>query len=342
MSCRSWVAAALLLIGAPTAQAHVGTSVAVAKFTNPIEPTIGHVDPNDSVSWSGFTGADGSFRITWDDGDSDPTGRFVFYYMDHAPTFQVPVEAIEGGLGTRINDPINTSGGYFASCFCSMDMGVTCPTVTRDPSGNCANQFVWNTSAIPSGTYWLIAVNNDPPFHVYNASNAPLRIAHGAAPLPPAVAVVRPDGYGSFDRTYHLQWLAAGQAPLTFDLDYGVEDTMTALQPSVSIAGGIAGTLNGDGTFGYDWDISSLANNTIYWVRIKVTDGTGASSYTDSHYGMTVYHNGMPPPPDMATASKKHGCGVDPGEPPLAALASALAALAGVALAFYLTRRRSG
>jgi hypothetical protein len=340
VKCCSWVAAAALLAVGQTAGAHVGAAVAVAKFTNPVEPTVAHVDPNDTVGWSGFASADGSITVTWDDGDMDPTGRFIFYYMDHAPTFQVPVEAIEGGLGTKIDDPVNNGGGYFASCFCSMDLGVTCPMVTRDPSTNCANQLTWNTSALPAGTYWLIAINNDPPFHVYNAANAPVRIAHGGAPLPPAVAVVRPDGYGSFDHSYHLQWLAAGTPPLHFDISYGVEDTGTALQPSAGIASGVAGTVNGDGTFGYDWDISSLSNNTIYWVRLQVTDGAGVSTYTDSHYGMTVYHNGTPPP-DMAMAPpKKHGCGVNPDEPPLAALASALAALAGVALAFYFTRRR--
>jgi hypothetical protein len=174
-------------------------------------------------------------------------------------------------------------------------------------------------------------------------SNAPVRIAHGGAPLPPAVVVVRPDGYGSFDQRYHLQWLAAGTPPLTFTIYYGVEDTGTALQPSAGVTDGIAGIMNSDGTFAYDWDISSLSSNTIYWVRIKVTDGNGVSTYTDSHYGMTVYHNGPPLPSDMAMAlPKKHGCGVDPDQPPLAALVSALATLGGIALAFYFTRRRRG
>lgn len=339
------LAAAALLMLAPAARAHIGAVVAVAKFNNPAEPTVTHADPNDSVTFAGFDTADASYTFAWDDGDMDPTGHFVFYYMDHAPTFQVQSADIEAGLGVRIDDPVNVGTGYYVTCACSADMGVTCPLVTRDSATNCAHDtLTWNTSAVPAGTYWLVAINKDPPFYTYNVSNAPIRIAHAGAPLPPAVLIVRPDGYGSYDRTYHLQWIAVGTPPLTFDLSYGVEDTTTAQQPSGVIATGIRGTQNPDGSFGYDWDISSLANNTIYWVRVKVTDGNGVSTYSDSHYGMTVYHNGSMPPADMATAPppKKHGCAVDRDEPPLAALASVLAALGAITLAFYFRRRRSG
>ena len=31
------------------------------------------------------------------------------------------------------------------------------------------------------GEYWIAAVNNDPPFHLYNLSYAPVRVSHGTA-----------------------------------------------------------------------------------------------------------------------------------------------------------------
>jgi hypothetical protein len=217
---------------------------------------------------------------------------------------------------------------------------VTCPMVVRDPAGNCANQVMWNASAIAPGTYWIIAVNNDPPFHVYYSSNAPIRVAHGGTPLPSAV-IVRPDGYGAWDTSYHLQWLADGPPPLTFDLAYGLEDTGTALMPQTPLASGMTIVPNSDGTYSYDWDVSQLANNKSYWVRLTVTDGDGKTAFTDSHFGVTVFHSGTTPSPDMAMApKKKSGCeiGSDDGAPPRGMLAM-LIVLAALATAFYVARR---
>ncbi|MCU1278639.1 MAG: hypothetical protein JWM53_2185, partial [bacterium] len=206
------VCAAALAASSSPARAHVGAAVAVAKFSSPVDPGITHGEPNDTVATTPFawTTADASFTIKWDDGDNDPTGRFTFYYLDHQPTFQVSADDIEGGLGTKIDDPNNLSGGFFASCYCEGDQGVTCPTITRDPAGNCANQVTWNTSGIAPGTYWIVAVNNDPPFHVPYTANAPIRVVHGGTALPAAL-IIRPDGYGAWDTTYHLQWLADGK-----------------------------------------------------------------------------------------------------------------------------------
>lgn len=339
----AFVAAAAAFLAAATARAHVGAAVAVAKFTNPADPVVTNGSPLDTVAPFTFASADQSFTITWDDGDMDPTGRFTFYYLDHEPTFQVTVDDLTtGGLATIIDDPVNTSGGFFASCVCSMDMGVTCPPDVRDPNGNCANKLTWNTSALPKGTYWLVAVNNDPPFHVYNASNAPIRIAHGTDPLPPAVVIARPDGFGAWDQSYTLQWLAAGKAPFTFELSYGIEDTGKALQIVDTIASPVPVTMDGDGSFSYLWDLSQLMNNTSYFVRLKVTDADGVSTFTDSHFGVTIFRQpGMVTgTPDMAMAPpKKHGCDVEPGDSSTGGLASMLLAFAALGVALYLLRR---
>lgn len=338
-------AAAVALLSPGGARAHVGGTVAVAKFKSPADPVVAHDEPLDTVDPFSLATADGSFTIVWDDGDTDPTGRFTFYYLDHEPTYQVTVDDLTtGGLATVIEDPINKTGGYFASCTCSMDMGVVCPPDVRDPNGNCANQLVWNTSALAKGTYWVIAVNDDPPFHVYYAANAPVVVAHGGETPPPAVVVVRPDGFGAWDQSYRLQWLAFGKAPLTFALSYGIEDTGSALQIAGDIADPVQVTQNADGTFSYDWDTSALPNNMSYFVRFKVTDADGVSTFTDSHFGIKVFHNGgmnATPLPDMAMAPpRKHGCDVEPGASSSSgALATTLLALAGVALALYVLRR---
>ena len=338
-------AIALLAVAAAAgpAGAHVGAAVAVANFTSPADPMITHADPNDTITPAPYSWimADTSYTVTWTDGDTDPTGRFTFYYMDHQPTFSVSADDVEtGGIATRIDDPINNSGGFFASCYCDGDQGVTCPVVTRDPAGNCANQVTWNTSAIPPGTYWIVAVNNDPPFHVYYPSKAPIRVVHGGTPLPAAL-IVRPDGFGAWDTSYHLQWIADGKAPLSFKLEYGLEDVGSALMPSQTIASGLQPSPNADGSFGYDWDISQLANNMAYWVRLTVTDGDGSSTYTDSHFATTIFHSGGTTPTlDMAmTPTKKSGCEVGPDEGPSRGELSMAIVLGALAVAFYVARR---
>lgn len=333
------VCAALAAVPSSPAQAHVGAAVAVAKFKTPADPGVTHANPDDTVAAPfAWTTADASYTVTWDDGDNDPTGRFTFYYMDHQPTFQVSADDVEtGGIATKIDDPINTSGGFFASCYCDGDQGVTCPMVVRDPAGNCANQVTWNTSAIAPGTYWIVAVNNDPPFHVYYPSSAPIRVSHGGTPLPAAL-IVRPDGFDQWDTTYHLQWLADGKPPLSFALAYGLEDTGTALMPQAPIASGLMPAPAADGSFSYDWDVSQLQDHRAYWVRLTVTDGDGKSTYTDSHFAVTIFHPA--PTPDMAMApKKKSGCEIGPDEAPSRGMMSTLAVLGALALAFYVARR---
>jgi hypothetical protein len=336
-------AAALVSASSSPARAHVGAAVAVAKFMKPADPMIMHGDPNDTVTPTPYVWvtADASYTVTWDDGDADPTGRFTFYYMDHQPTFQVASDDIKT-TGTIIDDAVNLAGGYFSSCYCEGDQGVTCPVIVRDPAGNCGNQIVWNTSGIAPGSYWVVAVNDDPPFHVAYATNVPIRVAHGGAPLP-AINVVRPDGYGAWDTSYHLQWLADGKAPLSFDLAYGLEDTTTALTPQAQIFAGTAIAPNSDGTFSYDWDVSKLDNNKSYWVRITVTDADGKSAFTDSHYGVTVFHSGMMAPADMAMAPpKKSGCEIGPdggGDGARSRGLVLLFVLAALATTIYVARR---
>jgi hypothetical protein len=331
------VGAAVLIAVAP-ARAHVGAQVASAKFLSPAAPVVTHADATDAVAPYAVAVADSSFAIRWDDGDVDPTGRFVFYWLDHNPTYAVTANDIEATLGTRVDDAINDNGGYFVSCSCSPDMGVVCPTEPRDPNGNCSNGLTWATASLPAGTYWLVAVNNDPPFHTYSAADAPIRVSHGGAPPPPAAVIVRPDGQGAWSTTYRLQWLAAATPPLTFDLTYGDEnaDPLHADRPLVS---GYQPSLDSNGTsYGYDWNLAALPNGA-YFVRLRVTDGNGVSASTDSYYAVTVYHQSAAPP-DMAHPPK-HGCAVAaaPGGGAAAATTLVLTGLA-LAVAVYFARRR--
>jgi hypothetical protein len=283
---RSVLCLLIFAVRASPAHAHIGGTVATAAFTSP-PPGVG------SPPYT-FATADTSFTVAWNDGDVDPTGRFYFYYWDHAPADVTPVVEVEA-MATPIPEG---SSGIWVACQCAADLGVVCPDAgTRD----CRNSFTWDTSAVPAGTYWIIASNVDPPFHVYSTSATPVRIAHGGAPLPPAVLILRPSGIGSADLTFHVQWIAVGQPPLHFDLAYGEDNAMRVFGPKTAIGTDVAAQQGSDGTFSYDWDTSAIASQDVF-VQVRVTDGTTQTAATLSHQ-LTIYHpqpSDLGPPEDLA------------------------------------------
>jgi hypothetical protein len=281
----------LLLAGAGRAEAHLGAVVAKATFSTPAGPTLTPLDGGYQVAPFTFTTVDTSIDITWSDGDTDPTGRFYFYYFDHQPAFQVQPNEIE-----TLATPIPGGNGIWVSCTCTPTAGVVCPDA-GSRAGMCANDLVWDTSAVPDGSYWIIAVNNDPPFHVYNTSDGPVRVVHGTDRPVPAVIVLRPDGNGSFDTSYRAQWLAVGDGPLTIDLAWGYNEFGLALNPPTPLAANLQPPLTADGTQFYDWNVSQLMNMELYYLRVRATDGNGRSAFSDSRLGLNVFH----PPPDLST-----------------------------------------
>lgn len=349
-----YVVALALLVAAP-AEAHVGAILAQARFSNPPGPKVTPSDMgvifDNSYPWAS---ADQTFAPAWDDGDNDPTGNFAFYYLDHQPTFQLlaifpqNLNLLTKTTATSTDPAHNESPvSIFAGCDCNPDAGVGgSPIVCPDAGGprDCRNNFTWDTSAVPAGSYWIVAVNNDDPLHLASVSNGPVRISHGGEP-PPAVIVLRPDGFNSFDKSYRVQWAATGKAPLKFDLAYGLDDTAAVLMPPTPLATDVQAIANADGTWSWDWDISALDSLKVYYLRVTVTDANGVKAFTDSRYGLSVFHpmsdgDGgfvaadlspiqLPPP--------KSGCSCDLAGPatPLALVPLALLAL------FALVRRRA-
>jgi MYXO-CTERM domain-containing protein len=333
-----------LLVGS-IAHAHTGGQPVNAIFSTPPAPVTTPADMELTLSPYTFPSADAGFLVEWTDGDTDPTGLFTFYYMPYQPTFAVTPEEIENGLAKlaaeagKPGQPVH----IWASCSCDADAGVVCPDAgVRD----CRNSFMWDTSVLPDGTYWIVAVNNDPPFKLYNPASAPVRVAHGAAELPPAVIVFRPDGFGSFDTSYKTQWYAVGKAPLTIDLFYGSADDGQATGPVTALAAGVMAPLAADGTQAFDWDVTGLESLRLYYLRVRVTDGNGKISFSDSRYALSVYHPGKQDlsaqnASDMSADQMPmpEGCGCRIGRSGTAWSAWLVAALAAIA-ALLLARRR--
>jgi hypothetical protein len=345
---------ALALVGG-AAHAHQGATVSKALFTSPPAPTAITSDAGGlTLAPYTFATADAQFTVSWNvDLPTDPTGRFSFYYLDHMPPSAVTYDQIVT-LATPIPEA-SDNNTYWVSCFCSPDAGVVCPDAGRT---HCSEtQFVWNTSALPAGSYWLIAANFDYPYKIYTVSPGPVRVAHGGATPPPAAVVVLPDGLFATDKSYTTVWLATGTPPLHFDVFYGINIDTNVLDPTTPLGQNITPIQNSDGSFSYLWDTSALPNG-FYYFGVKITDGNGQSTFTDSQLGENVYHppadGGLifampdlttvtPPAPDLAKKvlppPDAGGCSCDIGASSTVPLMAGL--LAALFLVLALRARRS-
>jgi len=279
----------LLLFASSVARAHVGSVPATATFSSPVSPVVTQGASGPALQPFTPSTADQSFRVAWSDGDIDPTGKFDFYYLPYQPHYQVGAAWIEQNA-TPLNEvgQVGTAPARrWVACTCNADLGVSCPDLGPRP---CDNELLWDTSGIAPGAYFIIAVNQDDPFLTFSPADGPVIISHGGT-APPAVVVLRPDGMGTFDKSYDTRWFAVGKAPLKFDIAYGKSGSMgEVFGPTTSLGKSVTPTTFPDGTFGWTWDISALLGPKAYYFQVTVTDGDGRVAYTNSRYQLTVYH----------------------------------------------------
>jgi hypothetical protein len=323
------------LLCSATVFAH-GNVPSPATFTSPPRLSAMATDAGDRFfAPYTFATADASFDVTWEDGDVDPISQHFFFYMDHPPPVALKVSDVEA-VATAIPE---SAGGFWAACSCADDFG-SCPDIgaPRD----CRNGFTWDTHALAPGSYWIIAITRDAPYDIFTVSDGPVRIAHGG-PLPPAVIVVRPDGFGTFDQSYTARWIVAGTDPVHVDLSYASDVDVrngTAFKP---LAADVPMMAWPDGTSYYAWDLTGLESARIFHLRATVMDASGITAFADSRNGVTVFHPGdnpdlAAPGVDMATTTGgDDGCALGGASPaPLGALLLGL-----VILIFALSRRRA-
>jgi hypothetical protein len=274
---------ALLLAAAP-ARAHVGMVVAKADFVHPAPPMVSYPDGGVAYRYVPEE-ADQSYRIEWVDGDLDPTGRFTFYYLDHGVSDGVSRDELTlvGTVARDVQGRDATS--VWVSCSCDADAGVACP----DAGARWCDNFVqWDTSGLPDGAWWLAAANDDPPFHVFNLSSAPVLVHHGQT-KPPVLIVEKPDGIGDADKTADVALIAVGTGPMKLNLAWGDNDPARVLGPTTTIAKALPVTIGADGLFTYPWDTSQLPSGLKLFIRATLTDDAG-TTYSDSRYGQGVFH----------------------------------------------------
>jgi hypothetical protein len=304
------------------ALAHVGGKVSLAQFTHP-PPLL--TAPDGGVTAAAIPTADTSYDVTWVDSDSDPTGRYSFFYMDRPP----PSGTSTADVAAR-GIPVG-EGPIWSACDCVDDptFMVMCPDAgDRD----CRNGFSFDTSALAEGAYWLIAVDNDPPYYLYSVSESPIRVGHGGTAAPGAL-FLQPNGIGAADESFALRWVAAGDPPLEFDLAWAPNDGVDATPTSIGKK--VAATDEGNGQWSFPWDTSQLADGDVF-VQLTTRDAAGRSTVTNS-LNLTIFHGAARPDlanaPDLSmtvTPPGDGGCEVAPGGNATAAL------FVGVVLALLL------
>jgi hypothetical protein len=244
-----------------------GGNPAEAKVTSP--PNVGEV-------------ADGSFTITWIDTDTPiPTGTATvdLYYSDQMPPTYFLGAIPEPLLGT--------------------------PIATGIREVDFPNLHVWDTSRVPSGTYWIWSRVDEPPepmpSPVYiSFSPAPLHVQHPGDPIGPSVRITRPNTDISYsDDHFIIRWQAfAPNGSATIRLEAG-----TSLDGSdfMVIADGLTATSTGS----FDWITEDLAEGD-WTIRAVITDQTGAfTAYCP--YFLLITHffpladAGVPDAPAMMT-----------------------------------------
>ncbi len=240
--------------------AHVGGVPTQARFETP--------------AGVGMVGDQG-FEVVWTDGDIDPTGLFDFYFQ---PSNVPPLAPLT------------------SPAFVGMPIAGAQDVMIMD----VANRFTWDTSGVPSGSYFLYEITEDPPLMpLYGISSGPVTVRHPGDPLWPAVVVIQPDGIGDITGTaFAIQWLASGEGPLTANVEWAKTDGDGTLVP---LATDHPMLDNGDGTASgcLLWDLSSTPQG-YYYLRIEVSDQGGRTHAAYSPATVVVYRD--PSGPDAGPA----------------------------------------
>jgi hypothetical protein len=166
-----------------------------------------------------------------------------------------------------------------------------------------SNLFTWDITAIPSGSYFVYEVTEDPPLlPVYGISHAPITIQHEGDPLWPAVQVLEPDGVSDIaSEAYPVRWRASGGGPLVATVSWG--QPVTSTEPLTEIAADVPMLDAGGGVYEgcLLWDLSALPQG-YYFVNVEVRDPAGLTHAAFSRNSLVIF--------------RPSSGGIDAGTPP--------------------------
>jgi MYXO-CTERM domain-containing protein len=279
--------------------------------------------------------ADQSFTFGWEDNDGDMTATFSMYYQ---PSNLPPNGTVAEVTGTAIPN------------------GQAMPIM--DPN----DVLVWDTSGVPSGSYYLYSVTTEsdgalPPS--LGMSHGVVTIRHAGDPLYPAVVVTEPGALSPpVGDAFAVKWEAIGEGPMTATVRGKARDD--AGDPAVLATDLPMAEGGGKFTGCYLWNLGAEPNG-YYEVQVEVRDSAGRTHASYSISNIVLFRDpqptdaGVPPSctvpgtPDAGADAPDAGmsggdddggggsCGCRVGGARTAGGSSALALLLGLAL---LARRR--
>lgn len=261
-----------LLLGATLAP-HVGGIPTRARFETPAG--VGNV-------------VDASFEVVWLDNQEDLTGLFDFFYQ---PTNVPPDFNFMNCDGTLV---------------CALD-GTPIPAAQDFPISETTNRFAWDLTAVPSGSYFVYEITEDPPIPpIWSMTRGVVTVRHAGDALFPAVVVTEPDGLGdTVADAFAVQFTASGQGPLTAAIEWRAAEGDAPLEP---LALGVAMSEGDDGLHRgcFVWDLFDEPPG-YYYVRVTVTDAAARTHAAWSPSSVVVYRD--PRPTD---AGPPASCGAAP------------------------------
>ncbi|UCE75439.1 MAG: lamin tail domain-containing protein [Methanomassiliicoccales archaeon] len=207
-------------------------------------PDIYIIEPDGISDW-----ADSSYCIQWVDHDSDDNATISLYY-----------------------DTDNISGGETLLGTGPMPQG-------EDPDGGLWDSYIWNTTSVTEGDYYIKASIYDGITAVYNYSAGTVSVRH-----PPSITLLNPMGISDLaDKEYRITWI---------DQDND-DDALITLYYDDDATGydgvEIVTDLSEDDTEDtYIWNTSSLPEGSSWYVYAEITDGsTTAYSYSPGLVSIT-------------------------------------------------------
>jgi hypothetical protein len=175
-------------------------------------------------------------------------------------------------------------------------LGIIPPTLTGTAIFNNMleeldpNEYLWDTSNVPSGHYWIWSRVDDPPAEAspqyIRFSPAPLTILHPGDSIGPAITLLKPQSeFATSDEFYTLDyqtWDSTGKARIRFEASpdaFRTEPMWFVFADNVAAAP--------TGTVGFN---TAVLDEGDYMFRATITDCEGRSFVAHSRYFLFVAH----------------------------------------------------
>jgi len=221
-----------------------------------------YLRPNQAPSFAfltppaGGTNCDLEYLIQWQDSDTEDNAYISLYYDD--------------GLDTT-GILINVSDQY--------------PSGLREDDET--DEYLWNTSSVSSGTYYLYAILDDQN----NTTVVTYSVGQLQINRTPQISVINPLVTGEeTDIAYIIKWNdsdADNNAAISFYYDDGLDTTGILIDASVQYPSGI---YEDDDADSLNWNTSALPSGNSYYVYAKIEDGLNPTVYDYAPGMLTINH----------------------------------------------------